>query len=72
MGKALAAWIMMAEPSRPRDGSTETVETAVIRVMNLAQDIEPAAKSESAAPGSRPTSGPRSGRLRATSSTSRK
>jgi len=54
MGKALAAWIMMAGAvAAPAMGPRETVETAVIRVINLTQDIEPAAKPESAAP--RPT-----------------
>lgn len=51
MGKALAAWIMMAGAvAAPTIGPRETVETAVIRVINLTQDIEPAAKPESAAP----------------------
>jgi phospholipid transport system substrate-binding protein len=51
MGKALAAWIMMAGAvAAPAMGPRETVETAVIRVINLTQDIEPAAKSESAVP----------------------
>jgi phospholipid transport system substrate-binding protein len=51
MGKALAAWIMLAGAvAAPAMGPRETVETAVIRVINLTQDIEPAAKPESAAP----------------------
>src|SRR4030095_12087869 len=51
MGKALAAWIMMAGAvAAPAMGPRETVETAVIRVINLMQDIEPAAKPEAAAP----------------------
>jgi phospholipid transport system substrate-binding protein len=51
MSKALAAWIMMAGAvAAPAMGPRETVETAVIRVINLTQDIEPASKSESAVP----------------------
>jgi phospholipid transport system substrate-binding protein len=51
MSKALAAWIMMAGAvAAPAMGPRETVETAVIRVINLTQEIEPAAKSESAVP----------------------
>src|SRR5262249_14078403 len=51
MGKALAAWIMMAGAvAAPAMGPRETVETAVVRVINLTQDIEPAAKPEAAAP----------------------
>src|SRR6516162_3390189 len=51
MGKALAAWIMMAGAvAAPAMGPRETVETAVVRVINLTQDIEPAAKPESAVP----------------------
>jgi phospholipid transport system substrate-binding protein len=50
MGKALAAWIMMAGAvAAPAMGPRDTVETAVTRVINLTQDIEPAAK-ESAVP----------------------
>ncbi|HEY7542304.1 MAG TPA: ABC transporter substrate-binding protein, partial [Methylomirabilota bacterium] len=50
-GKALAAWIMMAGAvAAPAMGPRETVETAVVRVINLTQDIEPAAKPEAAAP----------------------
>src|SRR5438093_6373970 len=49
MGKTLAAWIMVAGAvAAPAMGPRETVETAVIRVMNLMQDIEPAGKTESA------------------------
>src|SRR5881397_3315151 len=51
MGKAVAAWIMLAGVvAAPTMGPRETVETAVVRVMNLTQDIEPAAKPESATP----------------------
>jgi phospholipid transport system substrate-binding protein len=51
MGKALAAWIMMAGAvAAPAMGPRDTVETAVTRVINLTQDIEPAAKPESALP----------------------
>ena len=51
MGKALAAWIMVAGAvAAPAMGPRETVETAVIRVIHLTQDIEPVAKSESATP----------------------
>jgi phospholipid transport system substrate-binding protein len=51
MGKALAAWIMMAGAvAAPAMGPRDTVETAVIRAINLMHDIEPAAKPESAAP----------------------
>ena len=51
MGKALAAWIMMAGAvAAPAMGPRDTVETAVTRVINLTQGIEPAAK-ESAVPG---------------------
>jgi phospholipid transport system substrate-binding protein len=51
MGKALAAWIMMAGAvAAPAMGPRETVETAVVRVINLTQDIEPAAKPEAATP----------------------
>src|SRR2546421_521704 len=48
MGKTLAAWIMVAGAvAAPAMGPRETVETAVIRAINLMQDIEPAAKPES-------------------------
>jgi phospholipid transport system substrate-binding protein len=51
MGKALAAWIMVAGAvAAPAMGPRETVETAVIRVIHLTQDIEPVAKPESATP----------------------
>lgn len=51
MGKALAAWIMVAGAvAAPAMGPRETVETSVIRVIHLTQDIEPVAKSESATP----------------------
>src|SRR4029453_7730181 len=51
MGKALAAWIMMAGAvAAPAMGPRDTVETAVIRVVHLLQDVEPAAKPEAAAP----------------------
>jgi len=51
MGKALAAWIMMAGAvAAPAMGPRDTVETAVTRVINLTQGIEPASK-ESAVPG---------------------
>lgn len=51
MGKAVAAWIMMAGAvAAPAMGPRETVETAVIRVINLTQDMEPAAKPDAAAP----------------------
>jgi len=50
MGKALAAWIMMAGAvAAPAMGPRDTVETAVTRVINLTQGI-PAAKPESAVP----------------------
>jgi len=45
--------MMAGAVAAPAMGPRETVETAVIRVINLTQDIEPAAKPESAAP--RPT-----------------
>src|SRR5215510_3577718 len=49
MGKALAAWIMMAGAvAAPAMGPRDTVETAVIRVIHLMQDVEPAAKPEAA------------------------
>lgn len=49
MGKALAAWIMMAGAvAAPAMGPRDTVETAVIRVIHLIQDVEPAAKPEAA------------------------
>jgi phospholipid transport system substrate-binding protein len=49
MGKAVAAWIMMAgAAAAPLMGPRETVETAVVRVINLTQDLEPASKSEAA------------------------
>src|SRR2546430_15066361 len=49
MGKTLAAWIMVAGAvAAPAMGPRETVETAVTRVINLMQAIEPAAKTESA------------------------
>jgi len=49
MGKTLAAWIMVAGAiAAPAMGPRETVETAVGRVISLAQDNE-AAKSESLA-----------------------
>jgi len=49
MGKALAAWIMMAGAvAAPAMGPRDTVETAVIRVVHLIQDVEPAAKPEAA------------------------
>ena len=49
MGKTLAAWIMVAGAvAAPAMGPRETVETAVGRVISLAQDSE-AAKSESVA-----------------------
>jgi len=51
MGKALAAWIMVAGAvAAPAMGPRDTVETAVIRVINLMQDLEPVGKPESAAP----------------------
>src|SRR5438128_5438411 len=49
MGKTLRAWILVAGAvAAPEMGPRETVETAVTRVINLMQDIEPAAKTESA------------------------
>src|SRR5438128_11045950 len=49
MGKTLTAWIMVAGAvAAPAMGPRETVETAVTRVINLMQDIEPAANTESA------------------------
>lgn len=51
MGKALAAWIMVAGAvAAPAMGPRDTVETAVIRVISLMQDLEPVGKPESAAP----------------------
>ena len=51
MGKTLAAWIMVAGAvAAPSMGPRETVETAVIRVIHLTQDIEPVAKPESTTP----------------------
>ncbi len=51
MGKALAAWIMVAGAvAAPAMGPRDTVETAVIRVINLMQDLEPVGRPESAAP----------------------
>src|SRR2546423_14094510 len=43
MGKALAAWIMMAGAvAAPAMGPRETVETAVTRVIALLQDVDDA------------------------------
>ena len=55
MGKALAAWIMMAGAvAAPAMGPRETVESAVGRVISLLQDAD-AAKTESTTPGRQPS-----------------
>jgi len=50
MGKALAAWIMVAGAvAAPAMGPRETIESAVGRVMSLLQDAD-APRTESATP----------------------
>ena len=52
MGKALAAWIMLAGAvAAPAMGPRETVETAVVRVINLLQDADAAKPESSTTPG---------------------
>ena len=52
MGKALAAWIMMAGAvAAPAMGPRETVETAVVRVIGLLQGADVAKPESSTTPG---------------------